>query len=274
MSPTIHPVSVHGLLAKMTVISAGCLCTFAAMAEIADLCTQSGQSLGISVSDYTYQETGVMSLKSNKAGVVYTATYALDGMHACTRRGWFVSGQFRFASGKADYTSPLSGTLNDTPNWYYDTFFVVGRDFDLGAHVLTPHIGLGFRHLHNDLRTNDIRQGYRRDSRYTYLPLGLTHKTHFQGEKTVATTLQYLHLIRGNQKASLADQNPFAQNVSLLQPSGYGWRMEVMLNTRDWMFGPTISYWNIDQSQTGGAMQVFEPQNRTYELGMKFIKKF
>lgn len=260
--------------ANLTVISFGFLSTTAAMASIDGLCTQSGQSLGISLSDYSYQETGIMSLKSKKAGGVYAATYALDGDHACTRQGWSVSGQFRFVSGKADYTSPISGTLNDTPNWYYETFFTVGKDVDLGESVLTPHLGLGFRHLHNDLRTNDVRQGYRRDSRYIYMPLGLTHKTSVKAGKTVTTTLQYLHMIRGVQKASLSDQNPFAQNVSLLQPKGYGLRMEVMLSTRDWMFGPTISYWNIDQSQTGGTIQVFEPKNSTYELGMKFMKKF
>ena len=187
-------------------------------AQSVDLMSKSENSVGVTLSHYKYDEPSYMSLTAALAGFELSRTQSLGTNWPNTDQSWFVRGDLRYAIGKADYQSAQSGTLNDTPNWYLEARALVGKDFDLGNYVLAPYVGLGFRYLHNDLRTSDARQGYRRDSSYLALPIGLTHKMKLSNSSQLLTTLEYLHLIKGVQQARLSDENPTKQNVRLDRP--------------------------------------------------------
>jgi hypothetical protein len=83
------------------------------------------------------------------------------------------------------------------------------------------------------------------------------------------TTMEYMHLLSGEHKANL-----LSQNVSLDQRRGYGLRLSVMHRQDAWSLGPTLTYWNMSQSEVAGVLPVYEPQNKTLELGFKGAYRF
>lgn len=267
------PAWRHGA-AKLTLLGAACLVS--AWAQASDLSTRSGHSLGLNLSAYTYDEPAVMSLKSRQLGVDYTATYALGGTWPRSNEGWFVRGELRLASGKADYRSPISGTIDGTGNVYVEARGLVGRDFDRGSYVLAPYVGLGLRQLRNDLRglSSTGARGYRRVSEYTSLPMGLTHRMKLSDQSLLDTTVEYMHLISGQQTAALSDASASRADLSLKQRRGHGLRLNVMNHQNHWSWGPTLTYWNIGASEPGGSPAYIEPKNKTYELGLKAAYHF
>ena len=261
----MHPNLPKGKLKALSALAWAVLFAYPnahAQAQVADLATKTETKLGLTLSDYTYEEPGYMSLKAKKIGLVYTSTYALGGQWPNPENAWFLRGDLSYSNGKADYQSPISGTLNGTTDWYFEARALLGRDFNMGSYMLAPFIGVGFRHLFNDL-------GYQRESNYTSLPIGVTHKMHLSDQSQLMTTVEYMHLIKGVQKAKLA-----TQTVNLAQRSGYGLRLGVMKRMETWSFGPTLTYWNIGKSDVGGQPPVLEPQNSTLELGLKGVYHF
>ena len=245
-----------------------------ALAQDADLKTRTENTLALSLSDYKYEESGHMSLAAKKVAFHFSRTDALKSIWFKPDQSWFLQSDFNYAQGKADYQSPKSGILNATPNWYFESRALIGIDFNMGDYLLAPYIGLGFRYLYNDLRTNDYRQGYRRESNYLSLPVGLTHKIKLLNQYQLTSTGEYLYLIKGLQVSNLSDGNPVAKDVSLAQPRGYGFRLAAMMRFDDWSVGPTLNYWRIEQSEIGGQPPVLEPLNTSYEVGFKFMKHF
>ena len=266
-----------GMIKAMAAVAlAGCFAASVAIAQNTDLATKTGNNVGVTLTGYKYDEPGTMTLKATKVGLDYTGTYAIGSQWPNRNEGWFLRTDVRFATGKADYSSPISGTLNDREDWYYEVRGLVGKDFDMGSYVLAPYIGVGFRHLYNDLRgiTTTFARGYRRESNYTTLPIGVTHKMNLSGGSQLHTTVEYMHLIKGQQKSKLTDSNPLTPDVSLNQGSGYGLRLSSMMRFDTWSVGPTLTYWNISQSDFGGIPLVFEPKNKTYEFGIKAAYHF
>ena len=191
--------------------------------------------------------------------------------------GWFLRGDIRYATGKGDYSSNLTGTLNDRPDRYYEVRGLVGKDFDLGNYTLSPYAGLGYRHLYNDLRgvTSTRALGFRRESNYTTLPVGVTHKMNLANQMQLLTTVEYSHLIRGRQDSKISDALPATADISLKQPSGYGVRLGTMFRFDTWSVGPSLILWRIKESDRGPAPLLFsEPRNNTYEIGIKGVYHF
>lgn len=251
------PMALHWLLC-----SALCLLVPSAFAQNAELATKSEKTVGFTLSSYKYDEPSYMTLKANKVGIDFSGTYALGSQWPNPQHGWFVKGELQTLSGKADYESPISGSIGNTPNRSVEVRALVGKDFELGGAVFAPYVGLGYRHLYSDI-------GYKRTSTYNTLPLGLTHKMRMSGQAQLHTTLEYMHLLGGVHKVNL-----LSQNVSLNQRSGYGLRLSVMHRLDTWSVGPTLTYWNMDSSELGGVLPVFEPKNKTYELGFKGAYRF
>jgi len=266
--------SLGGLM--VAVVGLYMLSVPAAVAQTSSLLTRSENSVGFSASGYEYKEPGVMSLKAAKVGFDYAATRAFQPQWPNNKANWFVGGQVRFATGHADYSSPSSGTLDNTPNWYYEVRGLVGRDFDQGSYVLAPFTALGFRYLFNDLRgrTSTGNVGYRRESLYTTLSIGLTHKAFLADRSQLHTTVELLHLIQGKQRVRVTDYNPLRSDVTLDQDSGYGLRVSLMRRYSKWSIGPTAEYWKIGQSESGGNPAIVEPKNQTLEVGLKAIFYF
>jgi hypothetical protein len=138
----------------------------------------------------------------------------------------------------------------------------VGKDFEVGGALFAPYVGLGYRHLYSNI-------GYERTSTYNTLPIGLTHKMNTSGLAQLHTTVEYMHLLNGEHKVNL-----LSQNVRMHQRRGYGLRLSVMHRQDAWSMGPTLTYWNMAQSEVGGVLPVYEPQNKTLELGLKGAYRF
>ena len=265
-----------GLLKAMTVTTlACCLTALPALAQSAELATKTGNEIGVTVSGYKYTEPGNMSIKATKFGFDYSGTYAIGSEWPNRSNGWFLRGDLRFATGKGDYSSGLSGTLNDRPDWYYEIRGLIGKDFHFGDYTLSPYAGLGYRYLFNDLRgvTSTGARGYRRESNYYTLPVGVTHKMNLANQAQLLTTVEYSYLIRGRQDSRLSDDSPGTPDVSNTQRSGYGLRLGAMVRFATWSVGPSLTWWRIKESDRANA-GFFEPRNNTYEFGVKGVYHF
>lgn len=244
------------------------------------------QEIGVSASSYKYIEDNFMSLKGPLLGFDYGVRFALAG-------GWFVKGDVRYARGDVDYDSEGSGTAKNNTTWYLEPRLLAGYDFALGNHTLGPYTGLGFRYLFHDGRgrtsVGDI--GYRRESRYLYLPLGLAHRWSFGERSSLTTTIEYDYLIEGRQTSELNDGagqvgTPAGTTLVYIeaakndQKSGHGWRGSIMLNVGNWSMGPYATYWRISTSEVDQAWALddagswwiitgVEPKNKTTEAGFK-----
>lgn len=240
------------------------VCCFAssAFAQNIELASKSEKTVGFTVSSYKYDEPSYMTLKAKKLGIDFSGTYVLGSQWPNLQQGWFAKGEFQTLSGNADYQSPFSGAISNTPNRSVEVRALVGKDFDVGGVVFAPYVGLGYRHLYSDI-------GYERTSAYNTLPIGVTHKMSTSGLAQLHTTVEYMHLLSGKHKVNL-----LSQNVSLEQRHGYGLRLTVMHRQEAWSIGPTVTYWNMPRSEVAGVLPVYEPQNKTLELGFKGAYRF
>ena len=232
-----------------------------ATAQNTSLSTASENTFGISASSYKYNEPGFMKLNATKLGVDLSATIAPGAKWPNKPDSWFYKAELSYFSGNADYTSPISGTISNTPHWFYEARVLAGKDIDMGTYVLSPYTGLGYRHLFNDL-------GYERTSNYTTLPIGLTHKVKLNDNSQLHTTVEYMHLLSGVQKVQLI------QSISMNQKNGFGLRLSMLKRQDKWSMGPTLTYWNLGQSELGGLTPLYEPKNNTLEIGFKGAMHF
>jgi hypothetical protein len=266
-----------GLLKAMPVAAlACCLTALPALAQRGELATRTGNEIGVTASSYKYTEPGNISIKAAKVGFDYSGTYAIGSEWPNRNDGWFVRGDLRFATGKGDY-SGISGTLNNRPDWYYEIRGLIGKDFRFGDYTLSPYAGLGYRYLFNDLRgvTSTGAGGYRRESNYTTIPVGVTHKMNLANQAQLLTTAEYSFLARGRQESKLSDANPANQDVSHTQRSGYGLRLGTMVRFATWSVGPSLILWHVKESdRANNAPLTVEPRNNTYEIGVKALYHF
>ncbi len=263
-----------GVTKALAVTTLPWLLAWPALAQNSALATKTGSEVGLTVAAYKYTEPDLMSLKATKVKFDYAGNYAMGSDWPNQNKGWFLRWEAQFSTGKADYSSSVSGTQNNLPDWYYEIRGLIGKDFDLGSHVLSPYVGLGYRYLYNDLRgtTTTGSRGYRREVRYTTLPIGVTHKTNLASNRQLLTTVEYTHLIRGNADAKLSDSNVTTPDVSLKQTSGYGFRVGTMVRFDAWSVGPSLILWRIKDSETVNSFR--EPRNNTYEFGVKAAYHF
>jgi hypothetical protein len=244
------------------VFSVVCLLVPSAFGQNTELATKTEKTVGLTLLNYKYNEPSYMTLKANKIGIDFSGTYALGSEWPNSQKGWFVKGEFETLSGNADYQSPFSGAISNTPNRSVEVRGLVGKDFQVGVDGLTTYIGLGYRHFYSNI-------GYDRTSIYKTLPIGVTYKMTTSGQSKLHTTAEYLHLMSGKHKVKL-----LTQNVSLDQTRGYGLKVSVMHLQEAWSMGPTLTYWKMPHSEVDGFLPVYEPQNTTLELGFKATYRF
>ena len=251
----LKTTSMHALACSLCVFSG------VAMAQTISLSTASENTFGISASSYKYNEPGFMKLNATKLGLDFSTTYAPGAKWPNKPDSLFYKAELSYFSGNADYTSPISGTISNTPHWFYEARVLIGKDIDMDTYVLSPYTGLGYRHLFNDL-------GYERTSNYTTLPIGLTHKIKLADNSQLHTTVEYMHLLSGVQKVQLV------QSINMKQKNGYGLRLSMLKRQDKWSMGPTLTYWNLGQSEMGGLTPLYEPKNNTLEIGFKGAMHF
>ena len=254
-----------------------------AQAGSASIKTNSGNELTISVSSSLYEEPSLgMSTKGDKLGVGHLGALVMNG-------DWFIKDDVRFANGAVDYVG--SGYQAGVPDWYVEARGLIGRDIQFGEAVFAPYVGIGYRHLLNDLRgySSDGSIGYRRESNYLYVPIGVTHRFRLQDSAVWSTTFEFDKLLSGRQFSRLSDlvgHNGYsdAPDISNVQSGGFGFRADMMYEMDDWAFGPFLNVWRIDKSDsvvrpiTSNNVVTWysftEPQNRTKEFGMRMKFRF
>lgn len=251
--------------------------TTIAYAESTNLKTQTGGDIGLSLSSYQYQEPEFMSLKGAKIGLDLQTTKVLQNDQ-------FIRGDLRFAFGSVDYNSNGSGSATGYPDWYIEARGLIGKDWALSEAVLAAYTGFGYRYLFNDARgiTSTGYSGYRRESNYFYLPVGIIHRIALNDQARLESTLEYDHLLAGKQITSLSDVGAGYSDATNNQGSGYGLRLSVMYQKSKWAIGPYAYYWNIGQSNIVPEIQygvptgygLAEPKNNTVEFGLKASQQF
>ncbi|MDH5535695.1 MAG: hypothetical protein OEZ08_09025 [Betaproteobacteria bacterium] len=260
------------------VASAALVIPSLACAQQASLKTQPGIEVGLSGSYYHYKEPSIaVTEEGYKGGIDLVLT-------APPRNDWFMQVDGRFAYGRNDYTG--AGNKGGNPDWYTEFRGTLGKDFERDGYSFSPYSGIGFRYLFNDLRgqTSTGALGYRRESRYVYIPIGVTHRLRLESSAKLSTTLEFDYLVKGWQKSNLTDASTFLPDQTNKQHSGFGVRASMYYEKANWLFGPWFHYWRIDQSETtsttvtvsGSTFRalIFEPKNRTVEIGVRLGYRF
>lgn len=256
-------------LRALACVGAMAACGLPAWAQ-GPLATRGGWEVGGQVSDYRYEEPGTMSLEGARLGVsgVYTAV-------GPTRAFARIEGRWSYAN--LEYQG--SGVLTDVPDYILELRVLAGRDYAAGSVLWSPYLGAGFRYLHNDLRgvTSTGAIGYRRESNYFYLPLGVTLRMPLAGGWVFAPLLEYDVFVHGVQRSYLSDTGLGLPDVSNEQSRGRGYRVQLMFESRRWTVGPWLHFWDVEDSEPqtiAPGLAVYEPANETREAGVELRYRF
>ncbi|MEQ1813854.1 MAG: hypothetical protein ABL860_05310 [Candidatus Nitrotoga sp.] len=250
--------------------------SFTACVQALPLHTETGNEISASMGSYRYEEPGLMSLEGYKLGINLQATRALPDES-------FVRGDVRFAFGQVDYSSYGTGSAVGHPSWYMEARGLVGDDWEGDNAVLAFYTGIGYRHLFHDGRgiTTTGHFGYRRESNYLYLPVGVIHRSELEDDARLVLTLEYDYLLIGKQVSRLSDGGQGHSDPINSQDKGYGLKANITYDKNKWAIGPYVSYWNIEDSDItptyiNGLPDGYglEPKNNTLEFGIKAGQQF
>lgn len=255
-------------------IWSGVLATFwagAAAAQADPLATRKGLELGLQLSGYEYEETSFAMLEGERIGLTAAYTFRNDSRLFSRIEG-------RFSYGELDYTG--SGTQSGNPDELYELRALVGRDYAVGKSVWAPYAGLAIRYLYNDGRgtTSTGALGYRRESRYWYVPLGITWRIPLGESWVLAPQIEYDAFASGSQTSYLTDTGiPGFTDARNRQGRGEGARGQLALEKDSWVFSAWFNYWHIQDSDVvpiGNGYVGWEPENYTREAGVEVRYRF
>jgi hypothetical protein len=234
--------------------------------------THAGWEIAIQMSDYHYAEPDLdVAIWGPRLGMSAAYTHTRPN-------NWFVKVDGRIGYGLLEYEG--SGMQDSVPDLVFETRGTFGRDFFPRHNIsLSPYAGVGYRYLYNDLRgiTTTGHAGYRRYSRYFYIPVGLTSRFNVSGKWSVLPTIEYDYFITGRQESRLSDTGPSLGDAYNEQSNGYGYRASVMLEKGAWAFGPWLHFWHIEDSDIvsiGFGLGGMEPENETREYGLELKYRF
>jgi hypothetical protein len=240
--------------------------------------TEDKIEIGLQTYWYEYEEevdgAFFMSTAGQKYGLSVTGTKNVD-------KNVYVVADLRYATGDVEYKS-ASGT-GDVSDYMYEGRLLVGIERVTGGVLWSSFIGLGYRYLYNDLR--DLGSGgYRRESQYVYIPIGITHRFRVNRKSRISTTFEYDYFVQGEQKSYLSDVGPayaavFGDPVND-QNDGYGIRFNTNYEEDNWSVGVFINYWKIKDSEVNYysdpsfIYSLVEPKNDTTEAGLQIKYRF
>jgi len=234
------------------------------------LATRGGWEVGGQFARYHYEEPDFMWLKGERVGAAASYTFASE-------RRTYSRFEVRWSYGELEYEG--SGTLQGVPDYVLEARVLAGRDYAAGRLAWSPYLGAGLRLLHNDLRgvSSTGQRGYRRESSYFYVPLGLILRVPLGAGWVLAPRLEYDGFVRGVQRSYLSDTGLGANNVTNGQRRGRGYRVQLMLEGRRWSLGPWLDYWKVKDSDVqpiGLGLAGLEPANWTREAGVEVRYRF
>jgi hypothetical protein len=189
----------------------------------------------------------------------------------------------RYGRGYADYSSD-SGHKDGLTRISSDWRLVYKHDFAAGTSTVTPEAGFGVRLLTDHL--DEFQPGgYRRESTYQYLLLGVSNRSPLADNWALVPRFAYQYLVRGTQKSHLCDINPTYPDLSNTQRNGYGLELSVgfekkLADSNIVALTPFFRYWHIGDSSTDKVSNTYvtitgkEPKNTTEEAGFNVAYRF
>jgi hypothetical protein len=244
--------------------------TCAALAQRDPLATRGGWEIGLQAAGYEYDEPNFALLEGERVGVSGSYTFLGQGrLHSRL--------EVRYSYAQLDYTG--SGTLSGVPDHMLELRALVGWDYRAGRFVWVPYAGLGYRIVYNDLRgiSSTGAIGYRRKSRYYYLPVGVTLRLPMGEGWVFAPQLEYDAFTNGKQRSYLGDTGLGFNDVTNRQARGRGARVQLAFEGPRWSFSLWSHYWKIEDSDIqpiGLGFVGLEPANVTRESGVELRYRF
>jgi len=224
---------------------------------------KSVDNFGIGLESYYYNN------KFEKDGAY---SFSLEGYkHGISLMGTKTLGNFIYLLGDIHYTfaditfKDASGYEKSVPETMYETRAVLGAEFIKVNHLLSPFIGIGYRTLFNDFKNVD---GSTHESKYIYVPVGITHRYALGSKARLSTSLEYDYFISGEVKNATAT---YKQNDT------YGFRVKSAYEKRDLYIGLFLVYMDAAKSDSiynaSSGYTNWIKKNSTLELGFE-IKYF
>jgi hypothetical protein len=161
-----------------------------------------------------------------------------------------------------------------------------GYDFRiLKSSILTPYIGIGYRHLNDDFSGKPSTL-YEKDSTNIYSPIGIGFVTGLGNDWSIGGTGEYDLFWWGKQTSHIPVTGfNDVKDVENRQKNGFDLRGSIAIERKYkkviFEAGPFIRYLNIKKSETGTLMHygtpvgtAWEPNNNSTEVGIRLAVKF
>lgn len=246
--------------------------------------------IGPEVYHAVYEEPGVMKQDGTMFGL--KGAFVLHNMPLGPVN--MLRAEAVYARGDQDYTSGLSGDIENIENTLFEVRGLLGHDIRFTKSVLTPYIGFGYRwnkdHAGGMIATSGAL-GYDRESSYLYSPLGILFMADLEKGWSIGGSIEYDLFWDGTQKSLLRELHPLNTDLENDQDEGYGLRASLKIakeldSSLRIIVEPFVRYWDIGQSEPGfyddynaflgRAVKKtgYEPDNNTTEYGVRVVLGF
>ena len=236
-------------------------------------------TLGTEISYIKYKET-YMEDKGMMYGIA--GSYAYHGNVMLKVEG-------KFAYGRLDYEGQTWGgtplAASAIPAYMLELRGLLGYDFIVKAITITPNLGFGYRWLQDNSQNVSPPGGYKRESNYFYIPVGVETVANLGYGWSLGANVEYDRFLWGTQNTYLSNVDPGFNDVENKQTSGYGFRGSISVAKKYEKIGfviePYIRYWNINDSEIEPltyygtpVLYAIEPSNNSTEIGCKLAITF
>ncbi|MDD9912114.1 MAG: hypothetical protein OXR68_03835 [Alphaproteobacteria bacterium] len=228
--------------------------------------SDAGYEIGGQVGDYSYRENpNLMELHADGLLAVHGAITVDDilGLGPARLEG-------RFVHARTDYSSPSSGTSENSRNMYGEIRALRLNPMQVAYGEIIPYYGLGIRRLYNDLKDTATAFGYERISTYIYAPLGVAYHSPQTNYGGMALSGEFAPLLYGRQYSGIND------GIENNQTEGYHLRLTALWENKQFQAGPYYQFWRVGDSDVdcSGSFCGVEPKNFTREFGFSVSYKF